>query len=244
MRPGLARQLADLKQAVKAVNTSDGPARVALLLRDSRPLRTMLAEPRVAQVASRLISLKAGSPIFMIPDDFTSSNAEVKGSHPIWNCVIILVQNKKAPDFNPDLLLKCLPEDPQGHMEVHPGNWALPPRGQDADEDGIVTPTLAPRYHPLTRPSQTWYRADHVFTPPKVDGQHDSDNGLSNGDRVDPHLGLLGVTPVGLQNHIAANTESWQGSVKRRDKVADLILKTSLTLFSRDEVYKKWRKKR
>jgi hypothetical protein len=236
------QQTTDLQNAATAIRASSLPARTVHLMTDTVTNRSAI-QRTARDIRTHIL---ARFPPVTVPTQSSSTTlgdpVPAQPKHPTA-LILVVLENKQAPGFPPGHLTPLLKRT--GATEIHsqpPWTYAtLPP---DCVAPGL-RPDPAPS-HPLLRPSLLFCRGDRLYstltrkhlTPPDTPAR------TKAADSVHSVLGLLGITPPGLEEAISKATEhSHTNHTGSALKIAKLVLDTSLTLFLRDEAYHKWKRK-
>lgn len=158
--------------------------------------------------------------------------------------LLVLVENRTAPALALPLIVKALakanltPTDdpwPWAYTSIPPDSWEGP------------VPPLLPRNHPLLRPSQSWFRGDLApATSTATQLSPDPIPKSKPADMVHISLAILGTTPKGLLQALSQhheNSHALDPATTIPEKISKLIFSTSLALFLKDEVYRKWKRR-
>ena len=241
MRFALSDQVQDAHTALSAIRSSTGPARAVLLLRDCVTTRKLTDLTSPGLTVHLLAEFPSGSttPLITLDNSARLTQGSTLRLSP-WPFLLILIDNHTAPGFDLPHLNESLPAGSRAILHPPP-NRTPPWRWED---NSLST---GPRHHPLLSASQTWYRSDIAYNPPsdtKEDGPNDG-SALPNHPvaSLNPVLALLGLTPKGLQGHVAAWSEDWSTSSKKVKDISKIILNYSLLSFRKDEAFRKWRRK-
>ena len=234
------RALHCLRQAVMSISASTQPARVALLAHDTPELR---AEIGLVGLPARACIIAHAPPSTITLQDSSHCLAQAVDTTNDLPLLLVLIENKSAPGFKPQILAEALTKA-NLTPNCDPWPWACSPPPPDAWEGPI--PTLAPRHHPLLRPSQSWFRTDldpvaswaAQLDPPGPNPK------LSPTDQIHPCLAVLGTTPTGLRQALSQYHENDHiPNPKTKEKISKLIYSTSLALFRKHESFRKWKRK-
>jgi hypothetical protein len=242
-------QLYDLESATIAIETSIRPARVVLLLRDTRCNRHYLTKLRKGVHKRVIASISRQAKDLFIKDDTErlTHPVDVAPLSPDTPLILVSVHNSQAPSYHTSHLKGLLESKPGITVNSGPEIRSHPP----PDTQDSPPPQVAPhRHHPLLRPSQTWYRAAHWMGPwdplstdeCKREEEKTADD-RSPGDKVHRVLALLGILPPGIGPTIAAYWDTHEMDKSVLAIISNLILNKTLALFKKDEAFRKWRRK-
>jgi hypothetical protein len=234
-------ELMDLRQAVTAVCASTSPARVTLLVHDTPAMRSevcLTGHPARAHIIAtakpHTIELQNSSLLLSHIED------QVTNTSPL---LLILVENRTAPGLVHLSLTKALAK-----ANLTPTNdpwpWTYTSIPPDAWEG--CDPPLLPRNHPLLRPSQSWFRGDLALATSAATQLSPPDPAPEPkpADMVHISLAFLGSTPKGLLQALSQyHEDSHALDPVIPEQISKLIFSTSLALFLKDEVYRKWKRR-
>jgi hypothetical protein len=246
MRHDLVDQLRDLEAASCAIQTSTKPARVVLLMRNNRSIRQFVATYTKGVQKQVLVDISQTCDL-LIKDD---SSHLTHYDDPTWcnldaPMILVILHNSQAPPYHTSHLTGLLADVPG--LTVHPAPEIRCHPPPDVQEP-IPTQVAPPRYHPLLRPSQTWYKAAHWMGPRntdecKTDEAAAAADDRSISDKIHRVLALLGILPPGLEAAMASYWDTHEVDKRALATISNLILNKTLVLFRQDEAFRKWRKK-
>lgn len=236
MRNAKEDQQNDLAQATKAIQNSDKPARAVLLLNDDEDTRKILAFKTKGVHKYVLIEADCKTTPFLTSDNHAmlDPDSDMTLKPPSKPIMIAVIENNEAPTYNTNDLLnmlsglegiRVLPQ--QRHMLSSPDT-----------EEWPVEEQLKPRHHPLLRQSQMWYKPQRYNVPNQ--NKTKRDNNLTE----HPHriLMLLGALPPGYGKKLSDYLD-YDVNKSALHAISKTVLDTSLHLFMKDEVYRKWKRK-
>jgi hypothetical protein len=236
MRNTNEHQQNDIAQATKAIQISSRPARAVLLLNDNIDTRETLALKTKGIHKYILIEADCKTAPLLTNDNHTmlDPDNDMALKSPSEPIMIAVIENNEAPTYNTDDLrnilsglegIRILPQ--QRHMLSSPDAENLPSEEQ-----------LKPRHHPLLRQSQMWYK------PQQYNAQNKKGTNRNTNRTEYPHriLMLLGALPPGYGKKLSDYLD-YDINKDALHAISKTILDTSMHLFMKDEVYRKWKRK-
>ena len=245
MRWGTHAQLTDLRNAEKAILASTTPARVALLLDDTSEMRKAISrkEETIRKFYLATIDGKT-SPILTKDDCNIPPDDELKKAFhaPNNTILLVIVENDTAPSFELEHLRQALSNFDNINFHRPPVyRTKTPPDVKSLDQKTVMNH----RDHPLLRSSQVWYRTSQVVHLPeeeKIENKRPDIPTPASSDKLRSALAMLGELPKGLRKHFASYNEKTY-TRKQMERISNLIVDKTTTLFKKDEEFHKWRKK-
>ena len=234
-RSTIEQQLQDLETSTRAVTESTSPTRIVMLMNDTERTRKEISR-KINKIRKHcLISLDQGSSVKLRPSNILlSGRSEDDYYTPTKPMIVVLIENTKAPGFDPEHIRKLMKNEKRITIHDPPRQWyiSLPP------DQGINPTKPTTRHHPLLRPSQTWYRADVEYTPNNPDKEY-TQMKAPQSDKMNRNLSILGLIPSNIKKDI----ENYQKKELKTDPgklLSTLIYKTSLDNYTSDKYFRNW----
>lgn len=245
-------QTTDFTTACEAVAASNGPARVALLIRPNRPM-IITATLRFEGVKAHTIAELPARSIYLRGNHCMPQDGDLDSYLNSSPLSLVIVENDSAPPISRTAM----------HTDLNTAlpltKFSPPPWQKTSTEPLDVAPAgapLLPRRPILNLPSLMWYRTDSPrYRPPKQDGKRQR-LGLSQsqarqaritfqgGDSMHRTLGSLGATPRSLIPDLLGQVRNQRIiHPAAKEKVANIIYNGALEAYRRAEAWRKWRRK-
>ena len=239
-------EICGLQTALVAIGTSTKQARAVLLAHDTVPLRKEIdranCEVHVISHPCRahIIATIAPGKIELTPSNSTISTRHETQTN-TQTLVLVLIENSLAPGFSTNTLHHAL--EAGGATPAEPLPWSYPSLPPDTRTGPI--PPLQPRNHPLQRPSQSWFRGD-IPPPPPAPAPPPGPRPPRPppADSIPQCLAVMGATPKGLAQALSQHHEdAFVPDGDTTENISKIIYNKSLTLFRKDEAFRKWKRK-
>ena len=237
MRNEIDDQHHDLTQAIEAIQNSDKPARAALLLRDNKTIRKLLTIKTIGVRKYILIEAGVEATPFLMNDNHNLLDLQDYPTmrSPRTPIVLAVVENSGAPPYSTDSLADLLVGFEGIKVLEHRTHTLPSPDTEDWEREDL----LKPRHHPLLYQSQMWYKPQCYNAQSKGTTQKKDNRSIKHPHRI---LMLLGALPPGYGKKLSAYLD-YEVDGASAHAIAKIVRDTSLALYMKDEVYRKWRRK-